>query len=153
MSGDSGNIYGPKKRSHVLIQHKSKASIRRNYVLGTMAPLIGKRVTVNGNGHLMSVGFTKYGNRHLYSDVNIKKRTRKIKDSDLPIMDKTLSQAKFIRKAGLYKPRKDKIKRFYYYEGKIRKTKIYLHVAEMEKKNNKGKLKRSRFLYSVTDKI
>lgn len=48
----------------------------------------------------MSVGFTKYGNRHLYSDVNIKKRTRKIKDSDLPVMDKTLSQAKFIRKQG-----------------------------------------------------
>ena len=153
MSGDSGNIYGGKKSRRVAggATGKSRAAIRRDYVIGTMSPLLRKKVIINGNGHPITVGFTKKGNRHLYSDLN--RRARILRDSDMPNMDKILSGSTFVRKAGLYKERhKDNIKRFYYYKANLRGKDIFLHVAETEKKSG-GILKMKRFLYSVTDRM
>ncbi len=64
-----------------------------------------------------------------------------------------LEEAQFVRKAGLYKERRDKIKRFYYYKTEIRGKEAYLNVGETDYINKRGKIKHERFLYSVTDTI
>ena len=132
MSGDSVYIYG--------------ARVKMNGASSS-----ARKITVDGNGHPLKVGFTKKGNRHLYSDLG--RRTRILRDSDMPRLDKILSGADFVRKAGLYKPRpKDNIKRFYYYRANVRGKYIFLHVAETQKKSG-GILKLKRFLYAVTDNL
>lgn len=128
----------------------SASKIKRDYYKTKMQPLLSKKVIVNGNGHSMSVGFTKYGNKHLYSNAVTGKNG--IKPSDLENMDKILKGAKFLRKAELYKERKDKISRFYYYKAKVNGRRIFLHVAEESRKLKTGKWIHNRYLYAVTNR-
>ena len=130
---------------------KSEAAILRHKYMKEMEVLLDKKVVVNGNGHDMKVGFNTYGNRHLYADTF--GRSSVLKKEDLTNLDKMLEEAQFVRKAGLYKERRDKIKRFYYYKTEIRGKKAYLNVGETDYINKRGKIKHERFLYSVTDKI
>lgn len=130
---------------------KSASAILRKHYLHEMEPLLEKKVTVNGNGHQMNVGFCKYGNKHLYSDTF--GRTSILEADELPNIGKILASSTFVKKVGLSKSRKDKIKRFYYYEAQVRGKTIYLNVAEMDIKRSNGKLTHKRFLYSITDKI
>ncbi len=109
-----------------------------------MEPLLEKKVTVNGNGHDMPVGFSKYGNKHLYSDTY--GRSSILNADDLANIDELLANAKFIRKSAKSKPRKDKIERFYYYEAEVRGKKIYLNVAETDFKTKHGNIWHERFL-------
>lgn len=130
---------------------KSEAAILRHKYMKEMEVLLEKKVVVNGNGHDMKVGFNTYGNRHLYADTF--GRSSVLKKEDLTNLDKMLEEAQFVRKAGLYKERRDKIKRFYYYKTEIRGKEAYLNVGETDYINKRGKIKHERFLYSVTDTI
>ena len=116
-----------------------------------MEPLLKKKVVVNGNGHNMTVKFNKMGNKHLYSDTFC--RTNTVQKEDLKDLDKLLANAKFIKKSGLSKPRKDEVKRFYYYEAQLHGKYVYLNVAEESTTLSNGQIKHYRFLYSVTDSI
>ena len=130
---------------------RSESSVIKKHYLHKMEHLLSKKIEVNGNGHTMSVGFTKYGNKHLYSDTF--GRTAVLKKDDLESLDVVLSESKFIKKARNYKLRDDEIKRFYYYEGSLHGRTVYLNVAEKDLVSKSGKLKHYRFLYSITDKI
>ena len=132
-------------------KEKSDNAIRRKHYLHQMEPLLKRKVTVNGNGHDMPVGFSKYGNKHLYSDTH--GRSSILNADDLANIDELLANAKFIRKSAKSKPRKDKIERFYYYEVELRGKKIYLNVAETDFKTKHGNIWHERFLYSVTDTL
>lgn len=116
-----------------------------------MEHLLTTKVSVNGNGHPMNVGFSKYGNKHLYSDTF--GRSRVISKEDLAVLDSILTTAEFIKKASIYKIRKDNIKRFYYYKAELHGKTIYLNVAETDFIAPKGKIKHERFLYSITDSL
>lgn len=132
-------------------KEKSENAIRRKHYLHVMEPLLKKKITVNGNGHDMPVGFSKYGNKHLYSDTH--GRSSVLNAEDLANIDEILANARFIRKSAKSKPRKDKIERFYYYEAEVRGRKVYLNVAETDYVMEFGKILHDRFLYSVTDNL
>ena len=129
----------------------SKTAMLRHKYMKKMEVLLDKKVVVNGNGHDMKVGFNKFGNKHLYSDTF--RRSKILKKEDLTSLDKMFEDCIFVKKAKLSKPRKDDIKRFYYYETKIRGKVAYLNVAETDHINKKGKMQHKRFLFSVTDSL
>lgn len=130
---------------------KSEASAIRTHYLEKMKPLLSKTIEVNGNGHKMNVGFRKEGNKHLYKDASQKYAT--LHKEDLKDVDKLLAKATFIKKTGLFKPRKDDLKRFYYYEAELHGNKVYLSVAEKGFVLPSGKIRHYRFLYSIKDRI
>lgn len=116
-----------------------------------MAVLYDKKTVVNGNGHTMSVGFKRYGNKHIFYDTYTGKNN--LSFEDLANVDKLLSKSIFIRKSRLYKDRNDKIERFYYYKTEYKGKTLYLQVAEEEFITKKGKRKFKRYLYSITDSL
>lgn len=116
-----------------------------------MSKLYTEKVVVNGNGHLMSVGFNRYGNKHLINDVINGKTNLKL--SELVNVNTMLANSTFVTKSKLYKERKDDIKRFYYYKLEHEETTLFLQVAETDLTNKKGKIRHNRFLYSITKKI
>lgn len=131
---------------------KSQKAIERKHYLYQMEPLLKKKLTLNGNGHSISVGFSKYGNKHLYSDTY--SRSGGFPKEELKNLDKHLANATFVKKVGLNKERKnDEIKRFYYYELNLKGKKYYLNVAEEDDISPRGKYNHHRYLYSITKSI
>ena len=130
---------------------KTEQARERTHYLHEMQPLLKQKVTVSGNRHTMSIGFSKYGNKHLYSDTF--GRSKILQKEDLKEVNKLLETATFVKKVGLSKTRKDNIKRFYYYEATLRGKKVYLNVAETDIFRDGKGLNHERFLYSITDKI
>ena len=130
---------------------KSESAVVKKHYLHEMEPLLRKKISVNGNGHQMKVGFSRYANKHLYSDTF--GRSSILTKDDLASLDKILAGGKFIKKVAKSKPRTDRIERFYYYEAELRGRTIYLNVAETDIISPSGKIRHDRFLYSVTDRI
>ena len=130
---------------------KSKVAIERQHFMHEMEPLLKKRLTVDGNGHPMSVGFSRYGNKHLYSDTF--GRSGGFQKEDLSQVDALLAKGKFIKKSKLSKPRKDDIKRFYYYEVAHKGKTFYFNVAEEDDISPTGAINHHRYLYSITGSI
>ena len=132
-------------------RQKSEAAVTKKHYLSQMEPLKQRKVTVNGNGHSMSVGFNQKGNKHLYADAY----KGKIDKEELLLLDKMLQRATFVTKAGLSKPRpNDDIKRFYYYRTVNRNgQEIFLNVAETDHRMRNGQWFHKRFLYSITRTI
>ena len=130
---------------------KTEQARERTHYLHEMQPLLKTKIQVSGNGHTMSIGFRKEGNKHLYSDTY--GRSKVLQKEDLKEVYKLFGKAKFVKKVVLSKTRKDNIKRFYYYEATLHGKTVYLNVAETDFVNKYGNIKHERFLYSVTDKI
>jgi hypothetical protein len=95
------------------------------------------------------VGFTTKGNRHLYSDTF--GRTKGLKKEDLKDLDKALANSTYVKPAKDSKGRKDGITDFYYFKDKNKN--LYYNVAGMKRKDPKGVIQKSYFLYSVTERI
>lgn len=130
---------------------KSESAVVKKHYMREMEPLLTKKISVNGNGHPMNVGFSKYGNKHLYSDTF--GRSSVLTKDDLASLDSLLAGAKFIKKVAKSKPRRDRIERFYYYEAELHGRKVYLNVGETDIISRTGKIRHDRFLYSITDTI
>lgn len=130
---------------------KSESAVVKKHYMREMEPLLTKKISVNGNGHPMSVGFSKYGNKHLYADTF--GRSSVLTKDDLASLDSLLAGAKFIKKVSKSKPRRDRIERFYYYEAELHGRKVYLNVGETDIISRTGKIRHDRFLYSITDTI
>lgn len=131
---------------------KSQAAIERKHYLREMKPLLKKKVTLEVNGVKRSIGFSKEGNKHLYSDTF--GRSSVLKKDDLSGLDKVLAGSTYVRSAEISPDHpKTWAKRFHYFKGEIGGKTVYLNVAEAEFENKAGKKKYDRFLYSVTDKI
>lgn len=113
--------------------------------------LNNKKVVQNGNGHPIKIGFRHDGNKHIYNDAAYK--LEGLSPNDLLYIDDILAKAIFVKKGALYKNRTDYIKRFYYYKTIINGKAFYLNVAETDIVKNNGKIKHSRFLYSITDTL
>ena len=94
----------------------------------------------------ITVGFTSYGNKHLYSDTF--RRSKTFQKGDLHYLPKLLASSTYVRSSGLSKPRKDKITGFHYFKARLHGDHVYLNVAEEVRR---GRV--SRYLYSVTDRI
>lgn len=130
---------------------KTQSAIERIHYMHEMEPLLEKKVTVNGNGHDMSVSFSRRGNKHLLSDTY--GRCNNISKDDLKNLDKILASSTFVTKTQLSKDRKDDIRRFYYYRAEVNGRTVYLNVAETDYRRPSGKWFHDRFVFSVTDSL
>ena len=128
---------------------KSERAIERTHYLHEMEPLLKKSETLKTENKEIKVGFTKEGNKHLFSDTF--GRSSVLTKEDLASLEKALQNATFIESAGLTHPRKDDIDRFFYYEANIRGHKVKLNVARKVKKRKNGKIQVYHFLYSIND--
>ena len=128
---------------------KSERTIERIHYLHTMEPLLKKSVTLNTEDRDIRVGFTTYGNKHLFSDTF--GRSSVMTKDDLATLDKVLETASFIESSPLTHPRSDEIDRFFYYEATIKGQKVRLNVARKVKIRKDGRHIATHFLYSVND--
>jgi len=123
---------------------KSASAITKERYLKQMQPLLNVSVMKETNTGKINVGFTTYGNKHLYSDTF--GRAKGLGKNDLKNLDKALEKSTFSGVSNRIEGRKDKIKKFYYFKDENKK--LYYNVAEDVKR---GKI--HRYLYSVTNKI
>ena len=131
---------------------KSQAAIERKHYLREMQPLLKKKVTLEMDGVKRNIGFRKEGNKHLYSDSF--GRSSALRWEHLATLDKVLAESTYVKSSdSLSHERKDDIRRFHYFEGKIDGKTVYLNVAELTGIDEKGKVKVKYFLYSITDRI
>lgn len=128
---------------------KSQIAIARKHYLHEMEPLLDKSVRKTAEGVNINIGFTKYGNKHLYSDTF--GRTSFLSAEDLKDIDKLITKSVYKESAPLSHKRNDHIVRFHYYEVETEHGKVRLNVAETERKHEDGRIRNSYFLYSVND--
>jgi len=131
------------------IVEKTAAAVEREKYLKEMEVLLDKKVVKDIKGGSINVGFTRKGNKHLYSDAV--GRAKGMDKNDVKKLDVLLDESTFKKSAELSKKRKDGITKFYYFKDKD--NKLYYNVAEIPKEYKNGKTKLKRFLYSVTNKI
>lgn len=129
---------------------KTEAAIERKHYLHEMKPLLTRSSTktVSG-GNTISVGFTTYGNKHLFSDTF--GRSRVLTKEDLKNLDELLSNATYLEDSELSHPRADAIQHFYYFKTTLRGQEIRLNVAKKVETDPHGRSRASYFLYSVND--
>lgn len=128
---------------------KSERAIERTHYLHAMEPLLKKSVTLNTEDRDIRVGFTTYGNKHLFSDTF--GRSSVMTKDDLATLDKVLETASFIDSSPLTHSRNDGIDRFFYYEATIRGQKVRLNVAKQVYRRPTGQIETRFFLYSIND--
>lgn len=130
-------------------REKSQRAIERTHYLYEMEPLLKKSEILNVNGTDMRVGFSAYGNKHLFSDTF--GRSSVLQKEDLASLDEVLKGAVFIEDSALTHPRTDGIERFFYFKAQIRGQWVRLNVAKQVWKRNKGFIQVTHFLYSIND--
>jgi len=138
------NNQGVRTASQSKTNSKSKAAIEKTKYLETMKPLLSAKIEKQTNDGNIMIGFTKYGNKHLYSDTF--GRANGFGKSDLANLYNALNNSTFVKSSSLSKQRKDGITKFYYFKDKHKN--LYYNVAE---EVNKGKV--HRYVYSVTNNI
>lgn len=117
---------------------------RRHYK-NKMSSLKSVKVSKDIGGRNINVGFTSYGNKHLFSDTF--RRSKTFQRGDLLNLPDMLRKSQYAGSAMLSKERKDRITKFYYFKTQLHGNRVYLNVAEEIKG---GKIK--RYVYSITDK-
>lgn len=129
---------------------KSESAIERKHYLREMSPLLAKKCVKSTKEDIsLNVGFSSYGNKHLYSDTF--SRSKILTKDDLKNLDSLLDDAEFIDDSGLTHPRKDGIEHFYYFKATLRNREIRLNVAKKVETFRNGQVHVSYFLYSVND--
>lgn len=130
-------------------REKTQRAIERTHYLHGMKPLLKKSETLNANGTDIRVGFSAYGNKHLFSDTF--GRSSILRKDDLASLDEVLKGAEFMDDAALTHPRTDGIEHFYYFKAQIRGQWVRLNVAKEVKHRPNGFVRVSYYLYSIND--
>lgn len=128
---------------------KTQRAIERTHYLHEMGTLLDKSVTKTAGNKILNIGFTKYGNNHLFSDTF--GRSRILSKEDLKDLGDILNAASFIEDSPLTHPRTDGIEHFYYFKAQIRGQWVRLNVAKRVLTQRNGKKQIKYFLYSVND--
>ncbi|WP_314125931.1 phage minor head protein [Segatella maculosa] len=128
---------------------KSERAIERMHYLHEMEPLLKVKHVKRVEDGSIKVGFSTYGNKHLFSDTF--GRSKMLKKEDLASLDKVLHKATFIDSSPLTHERTDGVDRFFYFEGEIRGKKVRLNVARKIIKQKRGFIQKTYFLYSIND--
>lgn len=130
-------------------KEKSERAVERAHYLHTMEPLLERSVTKTAGEKNMNVGFTKYGNKHLFSDTF--GRSRILSKDDLKDLGSVLDAASYIGEAPLTYPRADGIEHFYYFKAQVRGQWIRLNVAKQVYRRPSGQTETRYFMYSIND--
>ena len=128
---------------------KSERAIERIHYLHEMEPLLKVKHEKPIEDGTIKVGFSTYGNKHLFSDTF--GRSKVLEKDDLASLDKVLHKATFIGSSPLTHKRTDGVDHFYYFEGEIRGKKIRLNVARKADRKDNGFVRITYFLYSIND--
>lgn len=128
---------------------KSQRAIERTHYLHEMEPLLQKKVEKTVNGKNMNIGFTKDGNKHLFSDTF--GRTRIVSKEELKNLDSYLERAEYVDDSALTHPRKDNVEHYYYFKVRINGKWARLNVAKEVHRQPNGKVQIKYFLYSIND--
>ncbi len=129
---------------------KSAIAVERKHYLREMQTLLGRRCEKSvGDDTSVSVGFSTYGNKHLFSDTF--GRSRVLTKDDLKNLDELLANATYLDDSELTHPRNDNIEHFYYFKTTLRGREIRLNVAKQVETDPRGRTRTSYFLYSVND--
>lgn len=128
---------------------KSERAIERTHYLHEMEPLLKKKVAKVVEGKNMNIGFSKEGNKHLFSDTF--GRTRIVSKDDLKELGKYLEQATYIEHADLTHTNDLNIEHFYYFKVRIHGKWVRLNVAKQVIRKDSGYFRIKYFLYSVND--
>lgn len=130
-------------------REKTQRAIERTHYLHGMKPLLKKSETLNANGTDIRVGFSAYGNKHLFSDTF--GRSSILRKDDLASLDEVLKGAEFMDDAALTHPRTDGIEHFYYFKAQIRGQWVRLNVAKQVYHRPNGQVETRYFMYSIND--
>lgn len=128
---------------------KSQRAIERTHYLHEMEPLLQKKVEKTVNGKNMNIGFTKDGNKHLFSDTF--GRTRIVSKEELKNLDSYLERAEYVDDSALTHPRTDNVEHYYYFKVRINGKWARLNVAKEVHRQPNGKVQIKNFLYSIND--
>ena len=128
---------------------KTERAIERTHYLHEMEPLLKVKYEKPIEDGMIKVGFSTYGNKHLFSDTF--GRSKVLEKEDLVSLDKVLHKATFIDSSPLTHERTDGIDHFYYFEGEIRGKKVRLNVARKADRKDNGFIRITYFLYSIND--
>jgi SPP1 gp7 family putative phage head morphogenesis protein len=136
------------------IAEKSKTAREREKYLLEMKPLLKTAVTKEAGGKKIKVKFTRRGNKHLYADT-LTRAKGLLNKNDLKSLNAALKNADFVKSSEITKPRKDSIRKFYYFKDKNKE--LYYNVAEEIKVESggrdKGKNIKFYYLYSITKSV
>ena len=128
---------------------KSERAIERTHYLHEMEPLLQvKHVKPIEDGSI-KVGFSTYGNKHLFSDTF--GRSSVLTKEDLKDLGGILESSTFMDESVLTHPRRDNITHFYYYKAELHGRVVRLNVAKEVRFRPNGKPRTTYFLYSVND--
>ena len=136
-------------RKCVADKSKSQRTIERTHYLHEMEPLLKVKHEKPVEEGTIKVGFSTYGNKHLFSDTF--GRSSVLTKEDLKNLGSILEGSTFMDESILTHTRTDGIDRFYYYKGEIRGQKIRLNVARKVIRQKRGFMQKVYFLYSVND--
>lgn len=128
---------------------KSQRAIERTHYLHEMEPLLRRKVEKTVNGRSMNIGFTREGNKHLFSDTF--GRTRIIAKEELKNLDSYLECAEYVDDSALTHPRTDNVEHYYYFKVRINEKWVRLNVAKEVHRQPNGKVQIKYFLYSIND--
>ena len=128
---------------------KSERAIERIHYLHEMEPLLKVKHEKPIEDGTIKVGFSTYGNKHLFSDTF--GRSKVLEKEDLKDLGKILANSTFVDTSALTHPRRDNIQQFYYYEAELHGKKVRLNVAKEVRFRPNGKPRTTYFLYSVND--
>jgi hypothetical protein len=129
---------------------KSEASQKRAKYMSEMEPLLEKKIVKKTPDKNIAIKFTKYGNKHLYSDTF--GRAKGLKKDDLKNIDAAFRKSTYAGESKVTKPRpKDNIEYFYYFKDKTKN--LYYNVGKGAIIDKRGKKRWEHFLYSVTNRL
>lgn len=130
-------------------REKTQRAIERTHYLHEMEPLLNKVVVKAAGDKSLNIGFTKYGNSHIFSDTF--GRSRILSKEDLKDLGNVLEDASFVEDSPLTHPRTDGIEHFYYFKTQIRKQWVRLNVAKQVYHRPSGQIETRYFMYSIND--
>lgn len=130
-------------------REKTQRAIERTHYLHEMEPLLNKVVVKAAGDKSLNIGFTKYGNSHIFSDTF--GRSRILSKEDLKDLGNVLEDASFVEDSPLTHPRTDGIEHFYYFKTQIREQWVRLNVAKQVYYRPSGQIETRYFMYSIND--
>ena len=128
---------------------KSSTAIERTHYLHEMEPLLQIRHEKPIDEGTIKVGFSTYGNKHLFSDTF--GRSRVLLKEDLKDLGALLENSTYIDDSALTHRRADNIEHFYYYKAELHGRTVRLNVAKEVKHRDSGHIVIKYYLYSIND--
>lgn len=128
---------------------KSATAIERTHYLHEMEPLLQIRHEKPIDEGTIKVGFSTYGNKHLFSDTF--GRSKVLLKQDLKDLGTLLEGSTYIDDSALTHPRADNIEHFYYYKAELHGRTVRLNVAKEVKHRDSGHIVIKYYLYSIND--